>query len=135
MYLVDSNVWLERLLAQEKSMEVGRFLDNITSDCLFITDFAFHSIAVIMVRLKQVNALLQFVQDTFIDGSVSSIRLLPEDTQRIAHIMNVYNMDFDDAYQYVAAEKHNLVIISFDGDFDRSKLGRKCPGEVIQDKA
>ncbi len=26
MYLVDTNVWLERLLDQEKSVEVGEFL-------------------------------------------------------------------------------------------------------------
>ena len=131
MYLVDSNVWLERLLDQEKSEEVGRFLDYVTSNQLFITDFAFHSIAVIMSRLKQANALLRFVQDTFIDGSVSLINLLPEDTHRIVHIMNEYNMDFDDAYQYVAAEKYNLIIISFDGDFDRTQLGRKYPVEII----
>jgi hypothetical protein len=84
-----------------------------------------------MSRLKQANALLRFVQDTFIDGSVSLINLLPEDTHRIVHIMNEYNMDFDDAYQYVAAEKYNLIIISFDGDFDRTQLGRKYPVEII----
>ncbi len=132
MYLVDSNVWLERLLAQEKSEEVGRFLDSVVSDQLFITDFAFHSIAVIMDRLKQINALLQFVEDVFIDGSVSVIHLSPEDSRYIAHIMAQYNMDFDDAYQYAAAEKHNLVIVSFDSDFDQTDLGRKCPEEVLK---
>ena len=40
MLLVDTNVWLERLLDQEKSDEVGRFLDAISSEQLFITDFA-----------------------------------------------------------------------------------------------
>jgi len=38
MYLVDTNVWLERLLDQERSEEVGRFLDRVPSDRLFITD-------------------------------------------------------------------------------------------------
>jgi hypothetical protein len=131
MYLVDSNVWLERLLEQEKADEVGRFLDNVISNQLFITDFAFHSIAVIMCRLKQMSAFLQFIQDIFIDGSVSLIHLLPEDTYRIIQAMNEYNIDFDDAYQYVAAEKYNLIIVSFDGGFDRTHLGRRCPVEVI----
>lgn len=131
MYLVDSNIWLERLLNQEKSKEVENFLDNVTSDQLFITDFAFHSIAVIMNRLKQMSGFLRFVQDTFIDGSVSLIHLTPEDTRYIVHIMEKYNMDFDDAYQYVTAEKYSLTIISFDGDFDRTELGRKPPLEFM----
>jgi|GEM_PF-1944848 len=42
MYLMDTNVWLERLLEQERSQEVGKFLDKITSNNLFINDFAFH---------------------------------------------------------------------------------------------
>ena len=44
MYLIDSNIRLEKLLDQERSGEAGRFLDYVTSDNLFITDFAFHSI-------------------------------------------------------------------------------------------
>lgn len=53
MYLVDTNVWLERLLGQDESDEVGQFLDQISSDRLFITDFAFHSICVILTRLER----------------------------------------------------------------------------------
>jgi uncharacterized protein len=134
MYLVDSNIWLERLLNQEKSNEVRKFLDNITSDQLFITDFAFHSIAVIMNRLKQMDGFSRFVQDVFIEGSVSLINLIPEDTRHIIHVMEKYNIDFDDAYQYIAAEKYSLTIISFDGDFDRTELGRKLPLDAIIEK-
>ena len=43
MYLVDTNIWLERLLEQARAEEVGRFLAQIPSDQLFITDFSFHS--------------------------------------------------------------------------------------------
>lgn len=44
MYLVDTNIWLERLLGQAKSDEVGQFLDQTPPNQLLITDFAFHSI-------------------------------------------------------------------------------------------
>jgi hypothetical protein len=44
MYLVDTNVWLERLLDQERSEDVAEFLDRVSSDLLAITDFGFHSI-------------------------------------------------------------------------------------------
>lgn len=39
-----------------------------------------------------------------------------------------FNLDFDDAYQYVIAEKYSLTIISFDSDFDRTERGRTTPG-------
>jgi hypothetical protein len=39
-------------------------------------------------------------------------------------------LDFDDAYQYTAAEKHNLILLSFDTDFDRTSRGRKTPAMV-----
>ena len=68
MYLVDTNVWLERLLGQAKSDEVGQFLDQTPSNQLFITDFAFHSIGVILTRLKRNVALLDFVEDVLLMG-------------------------------------------------------------------
>jgi uncharacterized protein len=40
-------------------------------------------------------------------------------------------LNFDDAYQYVAAEKHDLTLVSFDADFDRTERGRKTPAEVL----
>jgi hypothetical protein len=48
MYLVDTNIWLERLLDQEKSEEVGNFLTHTSSEQLFVTDFVLHSIGVIL---------------------------------------------------------------------------------------
>jgi hypothetical protein len=41
-----------------------------------------------------------------------------------------YKLDFDDAYQYFAAEKYDLTIISFDVDFNRTARGKKTPSEV-----
>ena len=46
--------------------------------------------------------------------------------------MYQFRLDFDDAYQYVAAEKYGLTLVSFDADFDRTKPGRKTPDEVLR---
>jgi predicted nucleic acid-binding protein len=43
-----------------------------------------------------------------------------------------FNLDFDDAYQYTAAEKYDLTLVSFDSDFDHTERGRKTPAEVLQ---
>lgn len=132
MYLIDTNVWLERLLDQVGSEEVSHFLDHTPSERLFITDFAFHSIGVVMSRLNQVEALLRFVKDAFIDGAVGLIHLEPGDTERLVRAIEQFDLDFDDAYQYVAAEKHNLALVSFDSDFDHTERGRKTPAGVLQ---
>jgi len=36
-------------------------------------------------------------------------------------------LSFDDAYQYVAAEKFGYILISLDSDFDRTPKGRRLP--------
>jgi len=46
-------------------------------------------------------------------------------------IMRKFGLDFDDAYQYVAAERHDLLIVSFDSDFDRTERRRKTPADLI----
>lgn len=131
MYLIDTNVWLERLLDQVKAEDVALFLNQIASDQLFITDFTLHSIGVVLDRLNKLDALLCFGQDAFIDGSVTLIHLEPEDTEQITSVIERFKLDFDDAYQYVTAEKYGLVIVSFDADFDRTEQGRKTPAESL----
>ncbi len=136
MYLVDNNVWLERLLDQGRSEEGGHFLDHLPSGHLFVTDFAFYSIGVALSRPNHTDVLLRFVQDAFVDGAVGLIHLDPGDTERLVYTMEQFNLDFDDAYQYayqyVAAEKHNLTLVSFDSDFDRTERGRKNPAQVLR---
>ena len=131
MYLVDTNVWLERLLEQERFDEVRRFLDSTETSKIFLTDFSFHSIGLILTRLNKSELLLNFVQDTLLEGAVSLVYLAPEDTQGIVAGMRQFRLDFDDAYQDVAAEKHSLSLVSFDADFDRTERGRKTPQAVL----
>ena len=131
MYLVDTNIWLERLLGQAKSDEVGQFLDHIPSNQLFITDFAFHSICIILTRLKKKEVLIDFVQDVFISGSVALVSIKPEEIQSLVDAMDKYNLDFDDVYQYIAAEQNGLMIVSFDSDLDGTARGKKTPAEIL----
>lgn len=135
MYLVDTNVWLERLLNQDKSDEVGRFLNQVSSRDLSVTDFTFHSICVILTRLGKNEVLLDFAQDVFVDGAVSLVSIAPPDTGAVVDAIDKYKIDFDDAYQYVAAKQNGLTIISFDTDFDRTDKGKKTPSAIIRETA
>ncbi len=132
MFLVDTNIWLERILDQDKSHQVQSFLDQISSDKLFITDFTYHSIGLIIINLGQDDAFDRFTRDTLIDGDVGLIRLKPEDSKQLIGVVNQFKLDFDDAYQCLAAELNDLTIVSFDKDFDKTELGRKTPSQILK---
>src|SRR6185369_7707254 len=131
MYLLDTNIWLERLLGRAKSDDVGRFLSAVPSDQLFISDFAFHSICVILTRLKQTSVLLDFVEDVFINGDVAIVSIKPAETKELTDAIDQYRLDFDDAYQYVVAEHNSFVMVSFDSDLDKTPIGRKTPEDIL----
>ena len=40
-------------------------------------------------------------------------------------------LDFDDAYQYLAATTHGYTRVSFDSDFDKTAIGRKTPSQAL----
>ena len=51
---------------------------------------------------------------------------------KVVDVMQKFNLDFDDAYQYVVAERYGFTIVSFDGDFDRTERGRKVPKDLLE---
>lgn len=132
LFLIDTNIWLERLLNQERSTEVDEFLSVVPSDYLFITDFSFHSIGVIASRLNRIEIFRKFVHDTFINGSVGLITLLPTHMDDLFTFMVRYQLDFDDAYQLAVMKDYGLILVSFDHDFDRTTEGRITPADALQ---
>jgi uncharacterized protein len=131
MYLIDTNIWLERLLDQKRSQEVGQFLDQVPSERLYMSDFTLHSIGIIMSRHKQSETFLSFIQDVFIVGAVVLVQLYPEDMSHLVDTMEQFSLDFDDAYQHAIAERYDLTLVSFDQHFDHTMRGRRTPGELL----
>jgi uncharacterized protein len=131
VYLLDTNIWLERLRGQPQSATVGQLLDALPIEQMVITDFTLHSIGVILGRLGEREVFLQFVQDVVIDGEIAVISLPATAMYRVVTLMDGYSLDFDDAYQYVVAERDKATIVSFDGDFDATPLGRATPAQVL----
>jgi len=50
--------------------------------------------------------------------------------QRLEQVAAAFQLDFDDAYQYVVAEKFDLMLVSFDTDFDRTDRNRIIPANI-----
>ncbi len=131
MYLADTNIFLEALLGQEKKNDVQSFLQNIDLSTIYITDLSLHSIGIILYRLKNFALFSSFLEDIIVDG-VGILSLSLEDLKTLDLIVDKFDLDFDDAYQYAVAAKYEMQLISFDTDFDRTERKRKEPIEVLQ---
>lgn len=130
-YLVDTNIWLERLLDQEKSEVVFKFLNTVSNNQIFISDFTVHSIGVILSRLNKLNTLDKFIRDLFTHGQVEQVFLSPENILDLTSNIKTFNLDFDDAYQLTLSQKYGLTIVTFDKDFNAKGIAKMSPEEVL----
>jgi len=131
MYLLDTCILLEYLLDQDKADEVEKLLLRASGIPMCVTEFTLYSIGINMLRQKLADRFLEFVGDVLVTGRLRLLRLGPPDMAAIAESARRFGFDFDDAYQYAAAEKHNLTLVSFDTDFDRTDRGRTTPADVL----
>jgi len=133
-YLVDTNVWLERLLDQEKSEITSRFFDLIPTDELFVSDFSIHSIGVILSRLKKFDVFEKFIDDLFVNGQLEQLSLDAVDLLDVIANIQKFKLDFDDSYQFSISQKYDLTIITFDKDFDVKGIKKNTPDEIIKNQ-
>ena len=130
-YLVDTNVWLERLLDQEKSAVASKFFDLITTDLLFVSDFSIHSIGVILSKLKKYDVFEKFINDLFINGQIELLSLDSADLLDVINNIEKFNLDFDDSYQLTVAQKYDLTLVTFDKDFKKKGIKKKTPDNIV----
>lgn len=118
MYLIDTNIFLEILLKQDKSDSCKTFLDkNIGS--INISDFTLHSIGVILFRQNEEQSFLKFISDTLPKTNLLS---LPKNKyDEVIIIKNKIGLDFDDSYQYNICKQFDLKFVTMDKDFKKVK--------------
>lgn len=130
VFLIDTNVWLEMLLEQEKCEEVRRFFQSVDSDHLAISEFSLYSIGIVLVRLKKDAIFHDFLSAAIEDSGIVVLRLDSTGLKQVLELHKQFLLDFDDADQYVAAAPSGYALISFDADFDGTPLGRRTPSQV-----
>ncbi|MGH9837032.1 MAG: type II toxin-antitoxin system VapC family toxin [Blastocatellia bacterium] len=129
--LIDTNVFLEVLLNQRQAQAAKDFLLKSDQHEFFISNFALHSICVILLRRRKLLPLEQFLADTIGAGRVAVLSLNSSELTLVIGSTQLLGLDFDDAYQYVVAEKHNLTLASFDSGFDNTPRGRQHPQAIV----
>ncbi|MDZ7724849.1 MAG: PIN domain-containing protein [candidate division KSB1 bacterium] len=116
MKLIDTNIFLEILLKQDKSEICKKCLDdNIGS--INISDFTLHSIGVILSREKKTETFKIFLSDIFPKTNLLS---LPKNKYQelIKASINI-GLDFDDSYQYCIAKHFQFRLVTMDKDFKK----------------
>jgi len=117
-YLIDTNIFLEILLNQEKKKVCKKCLIDRFGK-IAISDFSFHSIGVILFRKKKFETFNSFVNDV-----LPQIEILTTQRKYYTEISNIaiqFNLDFDDAYQVAVAKSRNITIVTMDKDFEKVK--------------
>ena len=116
MFLVDTNIFLEILLGQEKKTICKEFLDHNAGN-LNISDFSLHSLGVILFRSDKEEVFRHVIEDVFPKIAVLS---LPGDSYlNVIRSKEILKLDFDDSYQYGLAKHYGLTIITMDKDFEK----------------
>lgn len=113
-YLLDTNIFLEILLDQDKKEVCKNFLQTHAGE-IFISDFSLHSIGVILYRHNKPDLFNQFLEDTL--DKIEIITLSKEKYREIGDVYNKYKLDFDDSYQFLLAQEHQMTIATQDTDF------------------
>jgi len=116
MFLADTNIFLEVLLAGNKAERCKAFLAQNPGK-IHISDFSLHSVGVILFRQRQELVFKAFFEDVSINTQILS--LAKESYLKLPEIRQRFNLDFDDAYQFQVAEDHSLAIATMDRDFNR----------------
>jgi predicted nucleic acid-binding protein len=135
--LIDANVILEFLLARPRQDECLALLQLTTDGSVtaFVMSYAVHSIEYMLYREGNLTALRIFLELfqsslglTMYDSSPA------EDLAALAFTKKAeapFQLDFDDALHYATAKKHNLALVTFDHDFDRTDLTRMAPADIL----
>jgi predicted nucleic acid-binding protein len=130
--LIDANCLLEVVRRRPSAADVERLLLTIPHGRMKISDFAVHSIALVMERFAIVSSFPRLIDGAGIGKTIAIARLYPTDWPRVIEVMTAHRLDVDDAYQYVAAELDHRRIVSLDADFDRTPNGRLTPAQALQ---
>lgn len=132
--LIDTNIILEMAFNQARAGECKKLLNAIDENAfekdVYITRFALSAIEA-MSSKQPPNFLREFLL-LILEEKIKIFDLKVEDDLMINSVHSDLGLDFDDAVQYVAANRLGTWLISFDKDLKNKGLIVKTPAEVLE---
>lgn len=129
--LIDANVILEIILQRKNSAQSQKLLAVTEGHDYFISNYSLHSIGTLLFKMGKRHEFIKLLDD-LVKNDIEVLELQEMDLMNLKELSEKFHLDFDDTYQYAVAEKHDLIIVSFDKDFDKTHRGRKTPEEILQ---
>ena len=83
-FLLDTNIFVEVILEQERSQEAKDFLSKTDEYDLFMTDFSLHSIGLLLFRKGQHQVFHQFLNDMILKAGIMVLHLGVEDMKDVS---------------------------------------------------
>jgi uncharacterized protein len=132
-YLVDTNIFVEFLLDQERADESLQIMERIERGELeaYVTSFALHSIAVILDRRNDMDLLEKFFERVIQAKGLRVYQTEPIEEKSIAALNRTVKLDFDDTLHYHVASTLGATLMSFDRGFDTTDLKRVEPSALL----
>ena len=130
-FLIDTSVWLEVLLDQSRAADARRLLQVTPLDEIAISDFSLLALRVILNHLDRNDVYAAFAAGILDETPIVEVGLEESELNSMGRGQRRLSLGFHAAYQYLAARKHGLTLVSFDGDLDYLPEGRRTPGQVL----
>lgn len=81
--------------------------------------------------MKKFDVFEKFLIDLFVGGQIEQLALESSELLEVIHNIKKMKLDFDDSYQYSVATKFNLIIVTYDKDFNHEGIMKKSPNEIV----
>ncbi len=131
--LIDTNIIVEIAKRQQCYRECADLLDAINqgqvSEEVYITRFALSVVEAIIGKVNR--KFLQEILLMIYRGSIRVFNLEIQDDMMALGVLDDRELDFDDAIQFIAANKLRTYIVTLDKDFRKTGIKVKTPKEVI----
>ncbi|WP_373838212.1 PIN domain-containing protein [Methanospirillum sp.] len=131
MYLFDTNIFFELLYNRTHCQSVLTCLELCPYGSIFMSDFSYHSIGLILFNNKKKEVFALFCRDIISSGKVHVVALSPVHTRKLIENSDQFKLDFDDAYQLTVSMTAGLTLVSYDSDFDTVPNGRVTPEDLL----
>jgi len=132
MLLIDTNIFLEVMLAQTKRKACMDFLAAVRAGKVkaTVTDFTIYSVMIILDGRGKLRELDRFLRSLSAYKGLTLYATSLEDKVDAVELAANGEFDVDDAIQYASARRLRVkAVVSLDRDFDNRDIPRTDPGE------
>lgn len=132
--LIDTNIFIEIARKQKRFEEcldlMNVIKEEIINEDIYVTEFTLHALEALISRNAKdlLRNILLLIYDEKIKIYDSNIA----DDLGILSSMDALGFDFDDCLQYMATNKLQTYIVTFDKSFKEKGLEVKTPAQVLK---